>query len=225
MLKEVTLKSIKGVVKINEDGTQIYHNGKKINQYIIKSATHTKGYYCCSIENKQFYTHRIIAEAFVQNPKPISYKLVIHVNGDTLDNHYSNIVWGNSKTLYKHRVEAGIPGAGVSHSDEKYRGSSTISYEEAIKIAERLDNGETARSICKEYNVSEMSIIRIRKRYCKNKVVSPRYSNDIKNTVIHLLDKYTLKETAKITGLRYETVRRWSKAALAKSEKQSVKSN
>lgn len=222
MLKEVNLKGVKGVVTINSDGTEIYLNDKAVNRYMIKSVSHSKGYHCCSIENKQFYIHRIVAEAFVNNPKPISYKLVIHKDGNTLNNASDNLVWGNSKILYKHRVRAGIPGAGVSHNDEKYRGSSTISYEEAIKIAKRLDNGETARSICKEYGVSEMSIIRIRKRYCQKKVASPRYSKDVKSTVLHLLEKYSLKEVSKITGLRYETVRRWEKSASAKKEKHTV---
>ena len=222
MLKEVQLKGVKGRVTVSSNGNEIYHNDKLINQYMIKSASHSKGYYCCSIENKQFYTHRVVAEAFIQNPKPISYKLVIHKDGNTLNNHSENLTWGNSKILYNHRVQAGIPGAGVSHNDEKYRGSSSISYDEAMKIAKRLDNGETARSICKEYGVSEMSIIRIRKRYCKNKVASPRYSKDVKSTVLHLLKKYSLKEVAKITGLRYETVRRWEKAEITKKEKESV---
>ena len=198
MPKEVRLKGVKGTVKISEDGSQIYLNDKLLNQYTIKSATHSKGYYCCSIENKQFYTHRIVAEAYNRNPKPLSYKLVIHKDGSTLNNHFDNLVWGNSKILYKHRVEAGIPGAGVSHIDEKYRGSSTISYDEAVKIAKRLDSGETARSICKEYNVSEMSIIRIRKRYCEKKIASPRYSKDVKTTTLQLLTKYSLKEVSKI---------------------------
>lgn len=222
MLKEVNLKGVKGIVTVSPDGSQIFLNDKLINQYMIKSASHSKGYYCCSIENKQFYTHRVVAEAFVQNPKPISYKLVIHKDGNTLNNDSDNLIWGNSKILYDHRVKAGIPGAGVSHNDEKYRGSSTISYEEAIKIAKRLDGGETARSICKEYGVSEMSIIRIRKRYCKNKVASPRYSKDVKSTVLHLLEKYSLKEVSKITGLRYETVRRWEKSAVAKKVKETI---
>jgi transposase len=222
MLRDANLKGIKGKVRVNEDGSSIYHNDKLINQYTIKSASHSKGYYCCSIENNQFYTHRIVAEAFVQNPKPISYKLVIHKDGDTLNNHFENLLWGNSKTLYQKRVEAGIPGAGVSHIDKKYRGSSSISYDEAIKIAERLDKGETARSIAKEYNVSEMSIIRIRKRYCKKKVASPRYSKDVKSTVLQLLEKYSLKEVAKITGLRYETVRRWEKSVVSKKEDVSL---
>lgn len=222
MLKEVNLKGVKGKVTVSSEGDKIFLNDKAINQYMIKSATHSKGYYCCSIENKQFYIHRIVAEAFIQNPKPISYKLVIHKDGNTLNNSQDNLIWGNSKILYDHRVKAGIPGAGVSHNDEKYRGSSSISYDEALKIAARLDNGETARSICKEYGVSEMSIIRIRKRYCKKKVASPRYSKDVKSTVLQLLEKYSLKEVSKITGLRYETVRRWEKSAIEKKQKESA---
>jgi bacillopeptidase F (M6 metalloprotease family) len=59
MLRDANLKGIKGKVRVNEDGSSIYHNDKLINQYTIKSASHSKGYYCCSIENNQFYTHAL----------------------------------------------------------------------------------------------------------------------------------------------------------------------
>jgi hypothetical protein len=137
--------------------------------------------------------------------------MVIHKDCNTVNNHYSNLIWGNNKVAYKARVKQNIPGAGVSYKDESYRGSSKISYEEALSIAKRLDGGETATNICKEYGVSEMSIIRIRKRYCKNKVASPRYPKEIKETVVRLRAKHPPKRVAEITGIRYETVLRWCK--------------
>ncbi len=209
--KEFKLKGIKEPVKVNEDGTEVYYKGKLLNQYHIKSNKHSNGYKCCSIKNTQYYIHRIVAEAWVPNLHPVSHKLVIHKDCDTLNNHYDNLIWGDNKTVYKIRVKQNIPGAGVSYRDQTYRGSSKISYEEAIRIANRLDNGEPANAICKEYDVSEMSIIRIRKRYCKNKVASPRYSKDIKNTVVKLREKHSPKKISEITGIRYETVLRWCK--------------
>ncbi len=209
--KKIKLKGTKGTIRINEDGSEVFFNDKLVNQYHIKSSKHSNGYKCCSIKNKQYYIHRIVAEAWVNNKRPVAHKLVIHKDCNTLNNHHSNLTWGNNKTVYDLRVKQNIPGAGVSFRDQTYRGGSKISYEEAIRIAQRLDNGETANTISKEYGVSEMSIIRIRKRYCKNKVASPRYSNDIKSTVVKLREKHPPKRISEITGIRYETVLRWCK--------------
>ncbi len=211
MFKEVNLKGIKGTIKVNEDGTEVFYNSKILNQYHLKSARHSKGYNCCSIEGRQFYIHRIVAEAFVNNSKPLTNKLVLHKDCNTMNNHYENLAWGNTKSLHENRVKQNIPGAGVDSKSLSYRGSSKISYEEALKIAARLDEGETARAICKEYDVSEMSIIRIRKRYCKNKIASPRYPKEIKNVVIQLNEKHSYRRISEITGIRYETVIKWCK--------------
>lgn len=209
--KEVSIIGLKGKLSINEDGSKIYHNGRLLKQYTIKSKNHSKGYKCCTIENKQYYVHRLVAEAFVLNPHPVIYKMALHKDCNSLNNHYSNLIWGDTKILHQIRVKLNIPGAGVSYKNKEYRGSSTISYEEALKIAKRLDNGETARSICKEYNVSEMSIIRIRKRYCKNTVASPRYSDDMKKIVVELSKKHSKKRVSEITGVNYFTIIKWCK--------------
>lgn len=211
MYKVVNLKGTKGDVKINSDGTVVLYNDKPVNQYHLKSKKHSKGYRCCSIEGKQHYIHRMVAEAWINNPHPLTNKLVLHKDCNTLNNDKDNLSWGNTKALYHNRILSKVPGAGVSTGLLAYRGSSTISYDEALKIADRLDNGETARAISKEYNVSEMSIIRIRKRYCKNKVASPRYPKDIKNIVVQLNQNHSYRSISEITGIRYETVIKWCK--------------
>ena len=210
--KQVKLKGVKELVEVNEDGTIIKYLDKTINQHLIKTSKNSKGYKAVSIKGKSFYVHRIVAEAFILNTRPIACKYVLHINNDLLNNHYTNLKWGTSKDLYTKNSR-------LKEGGETYRGSSTISYDEAVKIAKRLDNGEFAKDICVEYGVSEMSIARIRKRYCKDKSASPRYDREIKAAVYKLSFKYSAPEIAKITGLTYHTVYRWLKKNKKTNEK------
>lgn len=211
--KEVKIKGIPKPLKVNENGTKLIYDGRSVRIHFIKPRRHRNGYYVAHVKDRLLYMHRIVAEAYLVNTKPIAYKWVLHKNGNTLDNHYTNLMWGNSKVMNennKRLVKEGIIKPSIT---EEYRGSSTISYEDAVKIAERLDKGEYAKDICKEFNVSEMSIARIRKRYCKNKVASPRYPKDVKETVLKLAEKYSAPHIAKVTGIKYHTVYRWLKKA------------
>ena len=203
--KQVKLKGVPVPVEVNDDGTVVRCQDKIIKQHLVKTSKSGKGFLACSIMGKSFYVHRIVAEAFIVNKRPIACKFVMHLDNDLTNNRVTNLAWGNSKELYAKNRKILDAGEG------KYRGSSTIPHDEAIKIAERLDKGEFAKDICLEYGVSEMSIARIRKRYCKEKNASPRYTSEIKATVYKLAAKYTGPEIAKITGLTYHTVYRWLK--------------
>jgi len=211
-MKKVRLKGIPEPVEVNKDGTIIKYSGKIRPIYLLKSSQKKKGYCTCRIAGKNFYVHHIVAEAYVPNTRPLIYKLIVHKNGNTLDNHYSNLAWSNASGLYELRAKLGIPGVGVAQKDKHRRNNSRISHKEALQIAKRLDNGELAKNICKEYEVSEMSISRIRKRYCTQKQASPRYDKNIKKTVLTLAEKHTASEVAKITGMSYHTVYRWLKS-------------
>ncbi|MBI9069528.1 MAG: helix-turn-helix domain-containing protein [Salinivirgaceae bacterium] len=205
ILKQVKLKGVPDIVEVNEDGSIIKYKGKVVSTYSVHSTKGPHAYKACHIGKKNFYVHRIIAEAYVKNPKPVSNKFVMHLSVDISNNHYSNLKWGDGKDLHAKNKDIGLTGTPA------HRNGSPISYEEALKVAKRLDSGEFAKDICLEYGVSEMSIARIRKRYCNKTSVSPRYENDIKTTVFKLSQKYSAPEIAKITGLKYHTIYRWLK--------------
>jgi len=210
-MRTIRIKGIPGIVEINKDGTVIRHEGEKCPIYLLTPTGKKHGYYLCRITGKLRYVHRIVAEAYVHNPRPLVNKMVIHINGDRLDNHYKNLLWTNPQGFYKVREESGNPVINYSHKNRHRRVNSPISHKQAKKIAKRLDNGEFANDICKEYGVSEMSISRIRKRYCKNDQASPRYDKTIKETVLKLAQKHSIGEVARITGMKYHTVYRWVK--------------
>jgi len=203
--KKIKYPGVSELVSVSEDGKVIEYKGSVIHQSLIKSNSNRNGFYQISIEGKPIYVHRLVALAFVHNPKPISYKMVLHKNCVSTDNHCTNIEWGNNAILVKNRIEHGLAGA----KDLRNRGSSKITHSQAVDIAKRLDEGEFAKDICKEYNVSEMSIARIRKRYCKTNVKSIRYPKEIKENIIRLCQKYELSQVAEITQIPYHTVWRW----------------
>lgn len=40
--------------------------------------------------------HRLVAMGFVKNPKPLEYNVVCHEDHNKLNNHYTNLKWGDS---------------------------------------------------------------------------------------------------------------------------------
>ncbi|MCW3806010.1 HNH endonuclease [Plebeiibacterium marinum] len=203
--KKIKYPGVKEDILVSEDGSVIKYNDEELHQSLIKSPKSRHGYYQVSVKGVVMYVHRLVALAYVVNPKPVSYKMVLHKNCVSTDNRPDNLEWGNQSGLTKNRIKNGLAGAKSLH----VRGSSTISYEEAIKIADRLDKGELAKVIAKEYNVSEMSIVRIRKRYCKAKTKAIRYPKEIKENILKLCQHHEPVNIAKITNIPYHTVWRW----------------
>ncbi|TRX72232.1 HNH endonuclease [Carboxylicivirga sp. M1479] len=204
--KIIKVIGVRGEVSVSENG-EVRYNQELKHQSLIKDKSHRYGYMQVSIEGQRLYVHRLVAQAFVRNPKPVSNKMVFHIDHNTLNNHYSNLKWGNRQDAIE-RMRATRK---EELKNPNYRGTSKLSGDDAVKIAARLDGGETAKVLSAEYGVSEMSIARIRKRYCKQKSASPRYSQEHKEMVRKLLMKFRPVEVAKSTGIRYETILKWKK--------------
>jgi hypothetical protein len=191
-------------VKVNALGTVVMYDEKE-----LKITTMGKVKYLqVSFGGKSHYIHRLVAMAFVLNNSPVSKKLVVHVDGNLENNHFENLKWCSPKELVEIQKKNGVF---VGTSEERL--TSKISKDDAMKIAERLDKGEKAKDIAIEYGVSDMSITRIRQRYCKNRVASRKYGYEIKSTVAELFKAghHSDKKIAAITGITYETIYRWRK--------------
>lgn len=47
-------------------------------------------------KNKSYLIHRLVAELFVENPKPNEYDTAHHIDNNYLNNHYNNLLWTTS---------------------------------------------------------------------------------------------------------------------------------
>ena len=77
---------------------------------ILKQTLNHKGYYHLSLSNSKkagyktrVLTHRLVAEAFIQNPdnKP----QVNHINGDKTDNRVENLEWATNEENHAHKLQ------------------------------------------------------------------------------------------------------------------------
>ncbi len=191
-------------VRVNALGTVVMHDDKVLKITIMGKVKYLQ----VSFGGKSHYIHRLVAMAFVSNSSPVSKKLVVHVDGKLENNHFENLNWCSPKELVEIQKKNGVF---VGTSEERL--TSKIGKDDALKIADRLDKGEKAKIIAIEFGVSDMSITRIRQRYCKKQVASRKYGYEIKNTVAELFkaSNHSDKKIATITGITYETIYRWHK--------------
>ena len=51
------------------------------------------GYMRVQLNGNKYYVHRLVANAFIENPEPEQYAFVDHINHDRNDNNASNLRW------------------------------------------------------------------------------------------------------------------------------------
>lgn len=88
-----------------------------------------KGYLISFVDGRKFI-HRLVADAFVENPKPLEYKQVNHLNGIKWDNRAINLEWCNNSMNVKHAFDTGLNKAPEGEKNS----FATMSNEKAMAI-------------------------------------------------------------------------------------------
>lgn len=150
-------------VKVSPDGTSILVNGVEVNQHVVRKRKRgASPFRYVSVKGRSVAVHRLVAMAYVPNPN--GYKLVVHMDTDTLNNHHSNLQWG-----YQRMIAQNMKVAGRSYRNEKhFRLHSKIRAVDIPRVIVRLRRGETLRSIARDYGTSDMSVLRVKQRFYVN---------------------------------------------------------
>ena len=156
-----------------------------------------------SIRHKQYYLHRIVAEAWVENPNKERNIIVRHLDDNPRNNFYKNLMWGTSQ---ENTFDAIRNGKIVYDKNRKYTKNENhhmalLTNEQVLLIIDDLNSLVPISVIAKKYNVSRGIIDHIYAgRSWKDltysylpfpyqKVYNPP-SEDIKNKIIKYLNKY-----------------------------------
>lgn len=81
-----------------------------LNTYEELSKREHEGYFLVHIENKQYYIHRLVALLYKE--KDDDKNVVFHMNKNTLDNRYTNLMWVTQSFVSVHRKDFKVENKG-----------------------------------------------------------------------------------------------------------------
>lgn len=104
-VNELGQVSSKDRMIVTIDGKSYFRKGK-----LLKPKKHKDGYLFVTLTKekikKNFYVHRLVAEAFIPNPE--NKPQVNHINGNKTDNTISNLEWVTNAENSRHAYNNGL---------------------------------------------------------------------------------------------------------------------
>ena len=133
--------------EVTSDG-KVLQNGIQIHQNT------NNGYKTVFINKKYYRVHRLVAEKFIPNPdkKPN----VNHKNGIKDDNRMENLEWVTQKENVHHYYNV-LNGKKPNGQPQK------LNQKQKIEVIDFIKDGMSYKKIAEKYNVSTMTICRIKK--------------------------------------------------------------
>lgn len=87
-----------------------FGNFRSNQERLLKLNVNARGYYYCNISTNckvsKVKIHRLVAKYFVNNP--LSKDTVNHIDGNKLNNHFSNLEWLTRKENIQHGYKNGL---------------------------------------------------------------------------------------------------------------------
>lgn len=132
-----------------------------------KPYVNTTGYLCVSVcvnyRKRNRYIHRIIAEAWIPNPKRLPH--VNHKDGDKINNRLSNLEWCSKSDDVRHAWRIGLMKMTVerrakcaAHGKRMARAWAKLNMRKARRIRHLCAAGMSQRAAGERYGVARESV-------------------------------------------------------------------
>lgn len=162
-----SIKNYEELYEITEDGKVIILPRIKRNRYGLYKTKqketygykNKKGYMVVNLvsnkkntKRKNVMIHRLVAEAFIPNPK--NYPYINHIDGNKTNNNVSNLEWCNNSMNQIHAFATGLQKGGCEHNNSK------LSYENVLFIKHNYHKYKQ-KELANMFNVSTKAIYQI----------------------------------------------------------------
>ncbi|MCG8410099.1 MAG: NUMOD4 motif-containing HNH endonuclease [Bacteroidales bacterium] len=135
----------------------------KANGKILKPGI-TKGFLTVTFKTegkkKTFLVHKLVAMAFVEKENP-NESIVIHIDWNKRNNHYSNLKWVTKETAYE-RIMPRLQEINKIKNKGIIR-NSKLKAEDVEVLKGMLQKGVKQNVIAKLFSISEMQVTRIKR--------------------------------------------------------------
>ena len=148
--------NIKQKYGITEDGHVINMETKEIKSTRIHRGYKTLKLDLLDGDRKNYMIHRLVALAFVDNPQPDKFNQINHIDGNKENNHFSNLEWIDALGNARHAQANNL----TKTADLEKR-KKRLTKEQMLLILSKLDNGSSARSIAREFDITVGTAARI----------------------------------------------------------------
>lgn len=172
-------KNVKGYVGLYQvsnygrvrslDTKQVRSNGRVMCEFTVKgqilnpyftgrTTRNSKGYLTVNLKRKNKKVHRLVAEAFLENPN--NYPMVNHKDGNTENNNVENLEWCTNLHNVRHAIKHGLKPSGENVYNHKLTQTQVNEIRNSYQKGVR---GNGIKSLAKKYGVSDMTIRNILK--------------------------------------------------------------
>lgn len=165
----------------------------KTNNNSAINILNNHGYNMINIKNDNFFIHRLVAELFVENPKPDKYFYVNHIDGNKSNNNFYNLEWCNISMNTEHAVLSGL---NKSYTEEDVRKICQLLSDGLSHIKISIITGINRKYISDIYRGRRWGHISSQYTFNKKIPLSELYNED---AVIALLKSgYNIKKISEI---------------------------
>lgn len=133
--------------------------------HLLKPNKNQRGYLFVQKRGKCWYLHRLVALAYIPNPKNKAY--VCHRDNIVTHNQVDNLYWGTPSENRKQCVNEGRQGKTGLSMRGASNPNSKLTKLQRREIRKRHSNGERICDLANEYKVSRITIRRVINKYIK----------------------------------------------------------
>ena len=170
------ISNLGNVKKPNGDPAPIYFDKDGYTRFNLYIPKNNKIYNNKEKISYPYKIHRAVAEAFVENPDPRKYKLVMHRNDIRDCNVYTNLMWGDSQM----------------NMDDK-KASNRSHYLKGEEKSEAMFDEDIVRKVCECVYIKGMHYKKDIIKELGMSERSPEYLKSFKNLIANIIKKHCWK--------------------------------